>query len=225
MKKSDPLALAREICLAQPEATEKIAWGEPTWRVRDKIFATFDNHHHGAEHVSLWCNATPDAQQSLVASKPEHFFVPPYVGGKGWVGMNLDTGLDREEIAAIVAEAWRRTAPKTLLKKYTRDATERYETTLLSGHKGFAFELPFDPAQRWGAKMVHFRHGRNGYPVEAMLNGIPFDSYAVPRLNRLWVLVEEDLAKAAGVSAGDTIKVAVGAPASALAEPAASRRR
>jgi hypothetical protein len=96
-----PLPRVRRICLALPEAHEKIAWGEPTFRVRDKLFAMFANNHHGDGRIALWCKAAPGAQEDLVAADPKHFFVPPYVGKAGWLGIRLDRG--------TATSRWRRT--------------------------------------------------------------------------------------------------------------------
>src|SRR4051812_21545424 len=87
------LALVRKICLGLPDIEEKVAWGEPTWRVHGKLFAMFSNNHHGDGRIAVWCNAPPGAQQDLVAADPKHFFVPPYVGVGGWIGINLNTKL------------------------------------------------------------------------------------------------------------------------------------
>ena len=80
----------RAICLALPEATEKIAHGEPTWRVGGKMFATLDDHHHGADRLAVWLAAALGDQEALVASDPSRFFVPPYVGHRGWIGVRID---------------------------------------------------------------------------------------------------------------------------------------
>lgn len=96
--------LAR-ICLALPDATEKIAWGEPTWRVRGKLFAQLDDHHHGSGHVSVWLPAPEGAQGALIDAEPERFFRPPYVGHKGWIAVILDTGPDWDMVASLVAQA------------------------------------------------------------------------------------------------------------------------
>src|SRR3990172_9553602 len=104
----------REICLALPEATEKIAWGEPTFRVRNKIFAQCDNDHHGSGHFAVWCKAEPGAQEILVGADPERFFVPPYVGHKGWIGIRLDVDIDWGVVAGLLEEGYRMTAPKRL---------------------------------------------------------------------------------------------------------------
>jgi predicted DNA-binding protein (MmcQ/YjbR family) len=105
----------REICLALPEATEKPFGGhtDPTWRVRDKIFVMFNGADHGDE-VSLWCKAPPGAQDVLVAGDPARFFVPPYVGHNGWVGVRLDLPVDWDFVAGLVTDSYRLTAPKRL---------------------------------------------------------------------------------------------------------------
>lgn len=104
-------ARLRSICLALPEATEKEAWGDPTFRVREKIFAM---EKRGDGRVSIWCKAAPGSQAILVGADPELFFVPPYVGSKGWIGMRLDAKPDWNEVAAIVRRSYRLTAPKKL---------------------------------------------------------------------------------------------------------------
>ena len=90
-----PIEKLRAICLALPEAEEKEAWGDPTFRVRDKIFAM---EKRGDGRVSVWCKAPPGSQMVLVGADPARFFVPPYVGHKGWVGMRLDDGPDWDEV-------------------------------------------------------------------------------------------------------------------------------
>ncbi|HLX50470.1 MAG TPA: MmcQ/YjbR family DNA-binding protein [Streptosporangiaceae bacterium] len=106
----------RAICLALPEVTERPSHGAPTWFVRGKTFVTLwaDGHHeHGFPH--LWCAAPPGAQQELTLSAPEVFFRPPYVGGRGWIGVRLDVpGLDWPEIAGLCADAYRTIAPRRL---------------------------------------------------------------------------------------------------------------
>jgi predicted DNA-binding protein (MmcQ/YjbR family) len=89
-----PLARLRAICLALPDTTEKIAWGEPTWRVRGKLFAQLDDHHHGAD--------------------PARFFRPPYVGPRGWVGVRIDRRPNWTVVAKLVKQAYHMVAaPKT----------------------------------------------------------------------------------------------------------------
>jgi len=107
----DPLDRLRPICLALPEAVEKETWGDPTFRVRDKIFAM---HKVGDGRESVWCKAPPGAQGVLVGADPGRFYVPPYVGHNGWVGVRLDIEIDWDELADIVEESYRMTAPKRL---------------------------------------------------------------------------------------------------------------
>lgn len=111
----DPLARLREICLALPETVEKLTWSTiPTFRVRDKIFALYEGSRRGDGHVSLWCKALPGVQDVLVGSDPAQFFVPPYVGHHGWIGIRLDVGVDWEEVTDLIHESYRLTAPKRL---------------------------------------------------------------------------------------------------------------
>jgi hypothetical protein len=106
----------RKICMALPEATEKIAWGEPTWRA-GKLFAQMDTHHHAADHVAVWLPARPGVQEALVEENPVCFFRPPYVGHKGWVGVRIDGKPDWKTVAALVAEAYREVAPPHLVRR------------------------------------------------------------------------------------------------------------
>jgi len=101
----------RAICLALPEASEGAGVGNPTFRVRDKIFAM----QHGFDgRPSLWCKAPRGFQDMLVGSDPERYFVPPYVGHHGWIGAWLDAALDWDFIAQAIRESYRMTAPKRL---------------------------------------------------------------------------------------------------------------
>ena len=101
----------RAICLALPRAEERETWGDPTWRVADKIFAM---EKSGDGRVSLWCKAPPGSQEILVGADSERFFVPPYVGHKGWVGMRLDDGPDWDEVAVLVRRSFALVAPRKL---------------------------------------------------------------------------------------------------------------
>lgn len=113
----DPLNRLRSLCLALPEATEQLSHGEPTWFVRGKkTFVTYADHHHD-DRLAFWCAAPPGAQEELVASNPERFFRPPYVGHRGWVGVWLDVPVDWDEIAELVLDAYRMVAPKRLLEQ------------------------------------------------------------------------------------------------------------
>jgi len=110
----DHLTRVRRICLALPEANEKEAWGSPTFRVRNKMFAMYLNNYHNDGRIALWCKAPPGVQGQLVASAPDRFFAPTCVGTQGWIGLHLNRSGDAE-IANIVREAYRLVAPKKLL--------------------------------------------------------------------------------------------------------------
>ena len=114
------LALLRKVCLSLPDTEEKIAWGESTFRVHGKLFAMFSNNHHGDGRIAVWCNAPPGAQQDLVAADPKHFFVPPYVGVGGWIGINLNTKLPNGALAALLEQAYRTTEEKRAAAKRRR---------------------------------------------------------------------------------------------------------
>lgn len=106
-----PTDRVRAICLALPEAGEKEAWGDPTFRVHDKIFAM---EKRGDGRISLWCKAPPGSQAVLVGADPQRFFVPPYVGSKGWVGIRLDNDPDWDEVTRVIRRSYRLIAPKRL---------------------------------------------------------------------------------------------------------------
>ena len=110
-RNSDLLSRLREICLALPEAVEKETWGEATFRVRDKIFAVASVEEGRA---SMSCKAPPGVQEMLVGADPKRFYRPPYVGHRGWVGVRLDGGTDWDQVADLVEESYRMTAPKKL---------------------------------------------------------------------------------------------------------------
>jgi predicted DNA-binding protein (MmcQ/YjbR family) len=112
MPRQHPLERLRVLCLALPEATEKETWGSPTFRVRDKIFVMAVI---GDGQLSMWCKASPGGQEVLVGSQPERFYVPPYVGHRGWVGMRLSGARDWRQVADLVEESYRLTAPKRLV--------------------------------------------------------------------------------------------------------------
>jgi hypothetical protein len=104
----------RDVCLWLPETEEFLSHGSPNFRVRGKTFATYVVNHHGDGRVALWLNAAPGAQESWVGADPERFFVPPYVGGRGWLGVRLDKGLSWKHIAALVRESYEKVAPAVL---------------------------------------------------------------------------------------------------------------
>jgi len=107
----EPLARVRALCLALPEAREKITWDVPTFRVREKMFVLCGTQD---ERLSLWVKAPSGAQEALVAYDARRYFVPPYVGRAGWVGAYLDRRVDWDQVAALIEQSYRLVAPKRL---------------------------------------------------------------------------------------------------------------
>ena len=101
----------RSICLALPEAAEEPMRRGPSYRVRDKIFALERDHRDGP---ALWCKVPEGSQAVLVGADPERFFVPPYFGPKGWIGMRLSDAPDWNEAGFLVRRSYRLIAPKRL---------------------------------------------------------------------------------------------------------------
>jgi hypothetical protein len=110
-------AAVRKACLWLPEAEEFVSHGSPNYRVRGKTFATYVVNHHGDGRVALWLPALPGAQETLIRGAPKHFFIPPYVGVRGWVGVLLDTGLGWTRVIELVREAYIKVAPRALLER------------------------------------------------------------------------------------------------------------
>lgn len=102
-----------------PESTDKLSRGEPTFFVRKKVFAMFANNHHNDGHIAVWLPAAPGVQDMLVASEPQKFFKPPYVGVRGWIGVELER-IGDDELAYLIRDAWRLVAPKTLKTRAAR---------------------------------------------------------------------------------------------------------
>lgn len=111
------LPRVRKLCLSLPEAHEVEAWGEPTFRVKNKLFATYAaaDNHHGDGRQAVWCKAAAVNQRLMVEAAPDRFFVPPYVGPSGWVGVYLDGETDWTGLRELLWDAWRLTAPRKLL--------------------------------------------------------------------------------------------------------------
>lgn len=105
----------RTICLALPEATEKLSHGAPAFFVRKQFLMLWADGHHDHDFPHLWAAAEPGVQEELVETESPRIFRPPYVGHRGWIGLRLDGDLDWEEIANVCVEAYRAVAPKTLL--------------------------------------------------------------------------------------------------------------
>ena len=111
-----PVERVRAMCLALPGVTERLSHGAPTFFV-GKSFVMFHDDHHGDGRLALWVAAAPGAQEEMIAEDPVVFFRPAYVGGRGWLGVNLDRGLEWDVVREIVTDAWRCVAPKRLLSQ------------------------------------------------------------------------------------------------------------
>jgi hypothetical protein len=111
------LTRVRKICLSLPETSERLSHGQPTFFIRGKrAFVMFLNNHHGDGRLALWCASSPEIQRMLVKAEPEHYFVPPYVGYLGWIGVRLDRNLGWERIAEAIEDAYLTVAPKKLIE-------------------------------------------------------------------------------------------------------------
>jgi hypothetical protein len=111
------LAKLREICLTLPETSERLSHGAPTFFVREKrAFLMVLTNHHGDGRFAIWCAAPEGMQKMLVDADGERFFVPPYVGHRGWLGVRLDRGIDWDELAGIVEDAYAEVAPAKLVE-------------------------------------------------------------------------------------------------------------
>ena len=112
-KGDDAIQRVRRICLALPGAWEKVSHGEPTWFVGKKVFAMFSNNHHHDGHLAVTVPAAIGIQQMLIGKAPKKFYSPPYVGCRGWIGIEVDRVTD-QELALHIKEAWALIAPKKL---------------------------------------------------------------------------------------------------------------
>jgi hypothetical protein len=110
---TEHLQRVRRICSGFSEMTERPSHGEPTFFVRKKVFAMFANNHHKDGHVAVWIPAPPGVQAMLISTSPETFFHPPYVGVRGWVGVELER-IGDEELTSLIWQAWQMVAPKQL---------------------------------------------------------------------------------------------------------------
>lgn len=117
------LKRVRHICASLPETTEKLSHGEPTFFVRKKVYVMFANNHHNDGHIAVWLPAPPGIQSILIENAPEKFFKPPYVGVRGWIGVELSR-IDDQELASHIYEAWRLIAPKRLQTELDAPAIE-----------------------------------------------------------------------------------------------------
>jgi hypothetical protein len=107
-----PVDRLRAICMALPGTSEKISHGEPTWHAGGRMYAQLDDHHHGADRLAVWLAAPLGDQEALVTSDPKRFFVPPYVGHRGWVGVRIDGWPDWRQVETVVRAAYALVAAK-----------------------------------------------------------------------------------------------------------------
>jgi len=111
----DPLERVRAICLALPETSERPSHGAPTFFIRGKrSFVMYLDDHHGDGRLAIWCAAPLGAQDELVETAPERYFVPPYVGHRGWIGLRLDRDAAWSEVEAVIEDAFLAAAPVRL---------------------------------------------------------------------------------------------------------------
>jgi hypothetical protein len=119
VKRANPdeaLKRVRAACARLPEAVERLSHGAPSFFVSGKkCFVMFHDDHHGDGRLALWCAAPAGVQATMIDEDPERFFSPPYVGGRGWLGVRLDRDPDWDEVANILTDAYRCLAPKKLL--------------------------------------------------------------------------------------------------------------
>lgn len=113
----NPLPRVRKLALSLPESHEVEAWGEPTFRVKNKVFAMYAHasNHHGGGRNAVWCKAKPVNQSLMISAAPDRFFSPPYVGPGGWIGVWLDGEVDWAELLELFRDGYRMTAPKKVL--------------------------------------------------------------------------------------------------------------
>ena len=101
----------RRLCLSLPGATEKLSHGEPTFFVNKKVFAMFSNNHHNDGHIAVWLPAAPGMQPLLIKQDPRTYYRPPYVGVRGWIGIELGK-INDKDLAVHIHEAWQMVVPK-----------------------------------------------------------------------------------------------------------------
>lgn len=103
----------RRICTALPQTTEKLSHGEPTFFAGKKVYAMFSNNHHNDGHIAVLIPVPPGLQATLIKTEPDKFYMPKYVGVRGWVGVELDAVSDGE-LGLHLCEAWRLIAPRKI---------------------------------------------------------------------------------------------------------------
>jgi hypothetical protein len=125
----------REVCLSFPETEEVVSHGSPDYRVRGKSFASYVVNHHGDGRVALWLNSPSGSQDYHVKSEPKHFFVPPYVGPRGWLGVHLNKGLSWQRVASLTRQAYEKVAPRTLATSLSETVQIKTKPAKLAAHE------------------------------------------------------------------------------------------
>jgi hypothetical protein len=115
MTESELIDRVRAICLALPQTSERRSHGAPAFFVKKQFVALWAGGHHDHEFPHLWCAAPEGGQAEQIAIDPERFFRPPYVGGRGWLGVRLDGAVDWDEVTQVCREAYRVIAPAKLV--------------------------------------------------------------------------------------------------------------
>jgi predicted DNA-binding protein (MmcQ/YjbR family) len=144
----------REICLSFPRAEEVVSHGFPDFRVRGKTFASYVVNHHGDGRVSLWLNVPTGAQDHYSKSEPRHFFVPPYVGPRGWLGVHLNKGLSWQRVASLVRQAYEKVAPPALAKSIGETIRIKLPVAPLSAQEIDPFKSPRGKAVLAGVRKL-----------------------------------------------------------------------
>jgi hypothetical protein len=165
-------AAVREVCLSFPGVEEILSHGSPNFRVsqgknKGKVFAAYAVNHHGDGRVALWLNSPPGAQEIHVKGEPKYFFVPPYVGPSGWLGVNLDKGLSWKRIAMLVREAYEKVAPRKLAEQIGETIVIEPPTAKLS-------PVEMDPMQGKRPQMVLNRLRKIGASWPEVTDGEQF---------------------------------------------------
>ena len=114
---ASPLPRLRKLSLSLPEAHEVEAWGAPTFRVKNKLFAMYAEagNHHGEGRASVWIKSDKENQALMIRTQPDRFFKPAYVGPSGWIGVYLDDSPDWAEVLELLRDGWKMIAPRKLL--------------------------------------------------------------------------------------------------------------
>ncbi|HTO01139.1 MAG TPA: MmcQ/YjbR family DNA-binding protein [Microthrixaceae bacterium] len=116
------LAQVRSAALNLPGVTERLSHGSPTFFVK-KSFVMFHDDHHGDGRLAIWCKAEAGVQGQMVDTEPDRYFVPAYVGPRGWIGLRLDIDVDWDEVEMVITDAYRCVAPKRLLAELDQNGT------------------------------------------------------------------------------------------------------